>query len=447
MIKELYKKNKKLFISGFIGLLIILIIVGNIFRDDSEVINVETEKISRQKIIQKVNASGKIQPESEVKISATSSAIIDSITVVEGEYVKKNQHLISLDRKQLQANVDQVTSAVRSASARVKQDKANRERVERIYEQGLASDQELEGAQAAYEISKSQLDQSRASLLVSQDALDKARLVSPQNGIVTKINKEAGEMAMGGMFSLDVLMIIADLSRMEVIVDVNENDVVSISIGDTSEIEIDAFPDTVFYGVVSEIAHTAQSLNMGSQQQVTNFKVKVKMIDPPNKIRPGMSSTVNIISETIKDTISIPIQSLTSRSENYSEIGNAKKDGKKYRRENKGDKEDDKENNSFVSKKNTIDVVFVLEDEFDGEAAPEGEKYALVRPVTVGISSENHYAVKSGVSENEMIVTGGYRVLSKELNHGTLVSVKNDPKNDNGRSDKNHKDIKDGVED
>jgi HlyD family secretion protein len=160
-----------------------------------------------------------------------------------------------------------------------------------------------------------------------------------------------------------------------------------------------------------------------------------------------MSSTVNIISETIKDTISIPIQSLTSRPENYSEIGNAKKDGKKYRRENKGDKDDDKENNSFVLKKNTIDVVFVLEDEFDGEAASEGEKYALVRPVTVGISSENHYAVKSGVSENEMIVTGGYRVLSKELNHGTLVSIKNDPKKDRGESDQNRNGIKDGVED
>ena len=113
----------------------------------------------------------------------------------------------------------------------------------------------------------------------------------------------------------------------------------------------------------------------------------------------------------------------------------SKKDRKKYRRENKGDKDDDNENNSFATKKKTIDVVFVLEDKFDGETAPEGEKYALVRPVNVGISSENHYAVKSGVSEKEMIVTGGYRVLSKELNHGTLVSVKNDPQKDNGKSE------------
>ena len=435
MIKELYKKNKKLFISGFIGLLIILIIVGNIFRDDSEVINVETEKISRQTIIQKVNASGKIQPESEVKISATSSAIIASITVVEGEYVKKNQHLISLDRKQLQANVDQVTSAVRSASARVKQDKANRERVERIYEQGLASDQELEGAQAAYEISKSQLDQSRASLLVSQDALDKARLVSPQNGIVTKINKEAGEMAMGGMFSLDVLMIIADLSRMEVIVDVNENDVVSISIGDTSEIEIDAYIDTVFYGVVSEIALMAETSNFGSQEQVTNFKVKVRMLDVPPNIRPGMSATANIITEIRKNSLAIPIQSLTVR-----EYGS---ENKLFGEENskKWEKNDEPDNNS--KKKELEELVFIIADkqggvQRDGEVSEvknlkekkfkRGSQFAHIRPVKVGISSETHYELLNGLEENDLIVIGNYKAVSKELKHNMQVSTEKDDK-------------------
>ncbi|MBI66271.1 MAG: hypothetical protein CMG65_00550 [Candidatus Marinimicrobia bacterium] len=394
-----------------------------------------TEKISRQTIIQKVNASGKIQPESEVKISATSSAIIDSITVVEGEYVKKNQHLISLDRKQLQANVDQVTSAVRSASARVKQDKANRERVERIYEQGLASDQELEGAQAAYEISKSQLDQSRASLLVSQDALDKARLVSPQNGIVTKINKEAGEMAMGGMFSLDVLMIIADLSRMEVIVDVNENDVVSISIGDTSEIEIDAYIDTVFYGVVSEIALMAETSNFGSQEQVTNFKVKVRMLDVPPNIRPGMSATANIITEIRKNSLAIPIQSLTVR-----EYGS---ENKLFGEENskKWEKYDEPDNNS--KKKELEELVFIIADkqggvQRDGEVSEvknlkekkfkRGSQFAHIRPVKVGISSETHYELLNGLEENDLIVIGNYKAVSKELKHNMQVSTEKDDK-------------------
>ena len=435
MIKKLYKKNKKLFISGIIGLLIIFIILGNIFRDDSEVIYVETEKVGRKTIIQKVNSSGKIQPESEVKISATSSAIIDSITVVEGEYVKKNQHLISLDRKQLQANVDQVTSSVRSASARVKQDKANKERVERIYEQGLASDQELEGAQAAYEISRSQLDQARASLLVSQDALDKARLVSPQNGIVTRINKEAGEMAMGGMFSLDVLMIIADLSRMEVIVDVNENDVVSISIGDTSEIEIDAYLDTVFYGVVSEIAHMAETSNFGSQEQVTNFKVKVRMINVPPNIRPGMSATANIITEVRKNALSIPIQSLTVR-----EFGSENKlfvsgDRKKW---SNNEEEDD-----TPKKKELEELVFIISDKQGGvlrdgkislvknmkeKKYKRGSQFVHIRPVTVGISSETHYELINGLDENDLIVIGNYKAVSKELKHNVQVSTEKDDK-------------------
>ena len=435
MIKKVYKKNKKLFISGLIGLLIIFIILGNLFRDDSEVINVETEKVGRKTIIQKVNASGKIQPESEVKISATSSAIIDSITVVEGEYVKKNQHLISLDRKQLQANVDQVTSSVRSASARVKQDKANKERVERIYEQGLASDQELEGAQAAYEISRSQLDQARASLLVSQDALDKARLVSPQNGIVTRINKEAGEMAMGGMFSLDVLMIIADLSRMEVIVDVNENDVVSISIGDTSEIEIDAYLDTVFYGVVSEIAHMAETSNFGSQEQVTNFKVKVRMINVPPNIRPGMSATANIITEVRKNALSIPIQSLTVR-----EFGSENKlfvsgDRKKW---SNNEEEDD-----TPKKKELEELVFIISDKQGGvlrdgkislvknmkeKKYKRGSQFVHIRPVTVGISSETHYELINGLDENDLIVIGNYKAVSKELKHNVQVSTEKDDK-------------------
>lgn len=435
MIKKLYKKNKKLFISGFIGLLIILIIVGNIFRDDSEVINVETEKIGRKTIIQKVNASGKIQPEIEVKISATSSAIIDSITVVEGEYVKKNQHLISLDRKQLQANVDQVTSSVRSASARVKQDKANKERVERIYEQGLASDQELEGAQAAYEISRSQLDQARASLMVSQDALDKARLVSPQNGIVTRINKEAGEMAMGGMFSLDVLMIIADLSRMEVIVDVNENDVVSISIGDTSEIEIDAYLDTLFYGVVSEIAHMAETSNFGSQEQVTNFKVKVRMINVPPNIRPGMSATANIITEVRKNALSIPIQSLTVR-----EFGSENKlfvSGDRKKWSNNEEKDD------TPKKKELEELVFIISDKQGGvlrdgkislvknmkeKKYKRGSQFVHIRPVTVGISSETHYELINGLEENDLIVIGNYKAVSKELKHNIQVSTEKDDK-------------------
>ena len=432
MLKTL--KKKKVWIPTTI---IAMFLIGFVYvsSNSDDDIFVNAEFVELRDIIHKVNASGRIQPEEEVQITSTITGWITEITVLEGDTVQPGQHLISIDEKQYRPRYNQALSQVKSSEANLRKVQSQMDRTKSLFSQKLISKQELEQIEASYQMAVSQSEQANENLLSAEDELSKTRLMAPKYGIVTSLTKEVGEMAVGGMFNPGVLMTVADLSRMEVEVDVNENDVVNIDVGDTSEIEIDAFPDAVFYGVVSEIAHTAQSLNMGSQQQVTNFKVKVKMINPPNKIRPGMSSTVNIISETIKDTISIPIQSLTSRPENYSEIGNAKKDNKKYRRENKGDKDDDNENNSFASKKKTIDVVFVLEDKFDGETAPEGEKYALVRPVTVGISSENHYAVKSGVSEKEMIVTGGYRVLSKELNHGRLVSVKNDPKKDNNKSE------------
>ena len=429
-------KKKKV----WIPLLILIIGITGYFKtvgNSDEDIFVDAELVELRDIIHKVNASGKIQPEEEVQITSTITGWITEITVMEGDTVEPGQHLISIDEKQIRPRYNNALSQVKSSEANLRKVKSQMDRTKSLFSQNLISKQELEQIEASYQIALSQSEQSNANLLSAEDELSKTRLTAPKYGIVTSLTKEEGEMAVGGMFNPGVLMTVADLSRMEVEVDVNENDVVNIEVGDTSEIEIDAYPDTVFFGVISEIAHTAQSLNMGSQQQVTNFKVKVKMLSVPDKIRPGMSSTVNIISETIKNALSIPIQSLTSRPENYSEIKADEKDQKKNRWE-----KNDEKNETFLTKKNPIDVVFVLEDEFDGETAPEDKKYALVRPIDVDISSENHYAVKSGVSENEMIVTGGYRILSKELNHGMLVSVKNDPREGDGGKDRNRSGIR-----
>ena len=390
-----------------------------------EEIIVETEKVQRRNIVHKVNASGKIQPEEEVQITSTITGWITEITVAEGDTVQPGQHLISIDEKQYRPRYNQALSQVKSSEATMRKVQSQMDRTKTLFSQNLVSKQELEQLEASYQIALSQEEQARANLLSAEDELSKTRLTAPKYGIVTSLTKEEGEMALGGMFNPGVLMTVADLSHMEVLVDVNENDVVNIDIDDTTEIEIDAFPDTIFYGVVSEIAHTAQSLNMSSQQQVTNFKVKVKIISPPIKIRPGMSSTVNIITETIDNTVSIPIQSLTSRPENYEKIARNKKKAKKKRWSNEDDKKDE---GSFMGKEKNLDVVFVLRDEFEGETAPDGKKYALVRQVSVGIDSDTHYAVKSGVEENEVIVTGSYRVLSKQLQHGDTVTVETDGK-------------------
>ena len=423
MLKTLKKK-----IVWIPSLIIMTLFIWFLISNSSKekIIYVDGELIELRNIVQKINASGKIQPEEAVQITSTITGWITEITVMEGDTVDPGQHLISIDEKQIRPRYNNAKSQVKSSEANLKKVQAQMDRTKSLFDQKLISQQELEQVEASYQIAVSQAEQANANLLSAEDELSKTRLTAPKYGIVTSITKEEGEMAVGGMFNPGVLMTIADLSRMEVEVDVNENDVVNIIVGDTTEIEIDAYPDTMFYGVVSEIAHTAQSLNMGSQQQVTNFKVKVRMITVPDKIRPGMSSTVNILTETIKNTISIPIQALTSRPENFKDVQDPIK-------KNKKNKWNDSDDISFKKIK-PIDVVFTLKDEFEDKVAEEGKKYAIARPTKVGISGENYYAVKSGVNEGEMIVIGGYRVLSKELSHGDLVIVKNQTKDSGGEA-------------
>jgi len=421
MLKHLKKKKV------WIPLLIVVLAGAGMMMMNSgdDEISVQAEEVIRRDIIHKVNANGKIQPEEEVQISSTITAWITDITVAEGDTVQPGQMLISLDEKQYRAAYNQTLSSVKSAEANLKQVKAQKERTESLFEQNLISKQELEQIEASFELASSQVDQARSSLLSREDELSKTKLLAPAYGIVTSLTKEVGEMAVGGMFNPGVVMTIADLSRMEVLVDVNENDVVNVTVGDTAEVEVDAFPDTVFYGVVSEIAHTAQSMNLGSQEQVTNFKVKVKMIDPPGTIRPGMSSTVNIITEVRKNVLSVPIQSLTARSENYEKMAKRntgkKKDGRKGRGGERG--RGPGKGNDGWKKDKMIEVVFILKDEFEDNTAPEGKKYVIVAPVDVDVDSDTHYAVNSGVAEGDSIVTGSYKAISRELQHGTLVSV------------------------
>ena len=403
----------------WIPLLIILILAIwflNSRSGSNDVISIDAEKVELRTIVQKINASGKIQPEESVQITSTITGWITEITVIEGDTVEPGQHLISIDEKQIRPRYNNALSQVKSSEANLKKVKAQMNRTKTLFSQKLISQQEQEQVEASFQIALSQAEQANANLLSAEDELSKTRLTAPKYGIVTSITKEEGEMAVGGMFNPGVLMTVADLSRMEVEVDVNENDVVNITIGDTTEIEIDAYPDTTFFGVVSEIAHTAQSMNMGSQQQVTNFKVKVKMITVPDRIRPGMSSTVNIITSTIKNTLAIPIQALTSRPENYKDQKQDKQDEKKWK--------EDEENVSFKKIK-SIDVVFVIKDNFEGNKAEDNKKYVIVKEINVGISGENYYQVISGLEKDEMIVIGGYRALSKDLNHGDLIMIKN----------------------
>jgi HlyD family secretion protein len=270
--------------------------------------------------------------------------------------------------------------------------------------------------------------------------------MAPQSGTVAKIYKEVGEMALGSMFQADVLMIVADLSKMEVVVDVNENDVVSVAISDTAEIEIDAFQDTSFVGIVSEIAHIAETSSLGTQEQVTNFEVKIRMVEVPENIRPGMSATADIITDVKDDVLAIPIQSLTVRQEGWEEESKARGRGKKKDKE-KDENEGETADNESVDKKKKemVEVVFVVKDAESiekeseekrrGSPAKKDQKFAVIKPVKVGISSENYYEILEGLEEGDDIVTGSYKAISRDLKHMTEVEIEGDSKGKRSKKD------------
>jgi len=353
------KSSKKKWIIGIVILLVLaIVIIAVVKKSETHALKVESEEVKRGTVVHKVNASGEIQPETEIKISATISAWITEITVEEGDLVEQGQHLISLDEKQIKASVEQARSSVKSARASMRQVEAQKERIESLYKQKLVSAQELESIVAEYELAESRLEQARAALESREDELAKTRILAPHSGTVTKVNKEVGEMALGSVFQADVLMTVADLNRMEVVVEVNENDVVSVVVGDTTEIEIDAFQDTIFFGVVSEIAHVAQTSGFGTQEQVTNFEVKIRMLEVPDGIRTGMSATANIITDVRKDIITIPIQSLTVRKEGEEKMTLDTGKGRKKRSTESSEMSGDNK----PKKTEMQEVVFVVSD-------------------------------------------------------------------------------------
>ena len=381
--------------------------------DTDKPIIVETVKVKRTDIIHKVNASGKLQPEEEVQITSTITAWITDITVSEGDTVYPGQHLISLDETQSIANLEQAESMVKSANANLRQIKLQKDRTLSLFSQNLISSQELETIEAQYLFAESQLEQAEASLKSRKDDLSKTKLLAPQFGIVTTITKEVGEMAVGGMFQPGVLMTIADLNKMEILVEVNENDVVYLSIGDTSEIQVDAFQDTTFYGTVRKIAHVAETSNFGNQNQVTNFKVKISIIIGHPLFRPGMSATANIITDTRKNVLSIPIQCLTIRSKGYESYI-----PKKNKQRLESDKNINQDNNLFI-KKEKVDIVFVINNLNNNKES----LHVLGKKVKVGISSETHYEVIEGLKEGDEIVSGSYKAISNNLWHKAPVEI------------------------
>jgi len=358
------KSKKKLFIFGGLGLLLLILILLVAFSSNKEeVISVQTEKVTRRTITQVVTATGKINPEYQVKIIAEATGEIVYLPVREGDAVKKGQLLLRIKPDIYEAQKNSAEARLAQAKATLNATKALLEKVESEYkrvqglaQKGLASDADLEAAKSAYlqtlgnyESQKSIVSQSEAALKEAIETLNKTYVYSPMNGTISKLSVELGERVIGSAFTGTELLTVADLSNMEATVDVDENDVVLVSIGDTARIHIDAFGDKVFKGVVSQIGNSAKTTGLGTQEEVVNFEVKIKLLDVDDKIRPGMSCDADIETETKHNVIAVPIQSVTAR---LQEKPNPSQN-----------KEDNPENNSKNGKRNKPkEVVFIVDN-------------------------------------------------------------------------------------
>jgi HlyD family secretion protein len=413
-------RGKRKWIWIIVGVVVVAgLVAANLTKDRTKRTEVFTDFAERGELVETVSASGKIHPVMEVNVSAKVTAEIIELPVVEGQFVDKGDLLVKLDPTDYREAVEQAEQQLRSAQAMAQKARSKYDQTKGLFDKNLESEFNLDNAAADLEIANSGVDQVKAALKDARDKLAKTEIYAPMSGTITVLNKELGEIVSEAMFREDVIMVVADLSQMEVQVEVDENDVVDVELGDPVSIEIDAFPDTTFRGEVVEISHSATTRGYGTQEEVTNFLVKVTVLDDIERLRPGMSSTVDVEVHRIADVISVPIQCVVMRKPEEepdslavdSTLAAADKKEKKKKEKDKrrhitreGEDED---------KEDWIEVVFVVEDEV-----------AKQRTVKTGISSESNIQIIEGVDEGEEVVSGSYRVLGKELDDGDDVKVK-----------------------
>lgn len=423
---------------------------------------VEIAEVKNTTIVERVSASGKIQPVDEVSISSEVSGEVREITIEEGDSVKRGELLVRIRPDNLQSALDRTVANLNSqranlalTKARMAQSKAqflrakqDYERNKKLFENKVISAAEWNGFEATFEGAKSDLvaaeqtieaarytvKSSQASVKDARESLGLTSIYAPMDGIVTKLSVEKGEKVVGtSQMSGTEIMRIADLSRMEVRVDVNENDIIRVSEGDEVEIDVDAYSyqDKVFTGTVTAIANSANE-TAGISESVTEFEVRI-LIDPSSyadllkerkqsPFRPGMTASVDIITEKKVDVLSVPLSAVTARDlEKEKEKAN-KKDGE--RGEGRGNKDSKKEDSS-KSDDNLKEIVFVVED---GKVK--------MTEVKTGISDFDNIEILSGVKMGQKIVEGPFIMVSKKLKDGEEVEDKeNDKKKEENKED------------
>jgi HlyD family secretion protein len=378
-------------------------------------LEVQTTKVSREKIVQTVNGTGRIQPKVQVKVSADVSARITKLAVKEGQWVEKGTLLFELDRNRYAAAVQSAEASVRSAQAnaalvRQTMDQAQKDfdRSKELLGRGLESQSSHDARQTAHQVeiprhrsALEQVAQAQAALRQARDDLSKTTIYAPMSGTVSALNKEAGEMALGSQFQADVILVIADLKEMEAQVNVDENDIVDVAIGQEAEIQVDALPGQVVKGIVREIGSSANATGAGTADQKTEFEIKIGITDPLATLRPGMTATADIVTKTKDSALSVPLQSVALRTIDQLL--------------SKGQKRKDAEALYKADRDGFVEVVFCLE---------QGK--AVARQVTTGIQSEDWIEILTGVKEGDEVVSGSYRAISKDLVNGAVVKVNNE---------------------
>lgn len=417
------KTNKLLKILGGITiLLLILAVIGKKsgWFGKTEAIKVAVEGVETRSIIETITANGRINPETEVRISPDVSGEIIELYMKEGQEVKAGTLLAKIKPDIYVSARDRAEASLHSAEARLAQVKASFDQAElsydrnkKLYKEKTISKAEYEQAEASYKMAKADVAAAEASVKSSEATLNEAgenlvktSLYAPIEGTIYGLQVELGERVVGtAMMTGTDMARLADLDRMEVVVEVNENDIVRVSLHDTAIIEVDAYLDHEFRGIVTEIANSATSTGM-SVDQVTSFNVKILLLmssyehligeDQRTPFRPGMSATVEIMTESRLDIMSVPIQAVTARADTAG-------------------LEEDLELMASADRE-LIEMVFVVNEE--GESP-----VVMMREVSTGIQDKNFIEVLSGLEGDEKVVVSPYSAISKKLNDSTLVEI------------------------
>lgn len=411
---------------------------------------VATEKSKKRDIVEIVSASGKIQPEVEVKISPDVSGEIVELNVKEGDRVHKGQLLAKILPDIYQSYVDRSVAALNSSKANMENAKSrliqsqsqyekaklNFDRNKKLFDEKLISASDWEGIKSATEVAKAEVDaaeqnvsssnfgirSSEASVKEAQDNLRKTTIFAPVDGTISKLGVEKGERVVGtSQMAGTEMFVLANLNEMEVNVDVNENDIVRVHVGDTSVIEVDAYIGKKFKGIVTEVANSAK-VSGASVDQVTNFTVKVRILresyegisdkDHPerNVFNPGMSATVDIRTKRVSDVVTVPIQSVTTRDTTSMKKDDKKSFGDQEMKEQSDLEVKDSKDKVDDEEKKEIECVFVLKD----------GKVKLI-PVKIGIQDNNYIEIISGLAVGQEVVSAPYSMIAKTLKDGDLV--------------------------